>query len=60
MTTFTAGTQKTLPLWVYDSLKLPNQRPLDNVVAVLVILPCAIPVYLAQRLSSDSGPTGRT
>lgn len=60
VTTFTAGTQKTLPLWVYDNLKLPNQRPLVNVVAVLVILLSAIPVYLAQRLSSDSGPTGRT
>ncbi|HEY5628235.1 MAG TPA: ABC transporter permease, partial [Candidatus Limnocylindrales bacterium] len=60
VTTFTAGTQKTLPLWVFDNLKLPNQRPLVNVVAVLVILLSAIPVYLAQRLSSDSGPTGRT
>lgn len=60
VTTFTAGTQKTLPLWVFDNLKLPNQRPLVNVVAVLVILASAIPVYLAQRLSSDSGPTGRT
>ena len=60
MTTVTAGTQKTLPLRVFDNLKLPNQRPLVNVVAVLVILAPAIPVYLAQRLSSDSGPTGRT
>ncbi len=60
VTSFTAGTQKTLPLWVYDNLKLPNQRPLVNVVAVLVILASAIPVYLAQRLTSESGPTGRT
>jgi putative spermidine/putrescine transport system permease protein len=60
VTTFTAGTQQTLPLWIFSNLKLPNQRPLVNVVAVLVILASAIPVYLAQRLTSDSAPQGRT
>ena len=53
VTTFTAGTQETLPIWILSNLKLPNQRPIVNVVAVLVILLSAIPVYLAQRLSSD-------
>jgi putative spermidine/putrescine transport system permease protein len=60
VTTFTAGTQQTLPLWIFNNLKLPNQRPLVNVVAVLVILASAIPVYLAQRLTSETGPAGRT
>ena len=60
VTTFTAGMQQTLPLWIYSNLKLPNQLPLVNVVAVLAILVSAVPVYLAQRLSSESGPTGRT
>ena len=60
VTTFTAGTQQTLPLWIFNNLKLPNQRPLVNVVAVLVILGSAIPVYLAQRLTSETGPTGRS
>jgi putative spermidine/putrescine transport system permease protein len=60
VTTFTAGTQQTLPIWILANLRLPNQRPLVNVVAVLVILASAIPVYLAQRLTSESGPTGRT
>ncbi len=60
VTTFTAGTQETLPIWIYANLKLPNQRPIVNVVAVLVILLSAIPVYLAQRLTSDGGSaTGR-
>jgi putative spermidine/putrescine transport system permease protein len=58
VTTFTAGTQETLPIWIYANLHLPNQRPIVNVVAVLVILLSAIPVYLAQRLSSDAGPVG--
>ena len=55
VTTFTAGTQQTLPIWILTNLELPNQRPIVNVVAVLVILLSAIPVYLAQRLSSDGG-----
>jgi putative spermidine/putrescine transport system permease protein len=55
VTTFTAGTQQTLPIWILANLQLPNQRPIVNVVAVLVILLSAIPVYAAQRLSSDSG-----
>ena len=55
VTTFTAGTQQTLPIWIFTNLQLPNERPIVNVVAVLVILLSAIPVYLAQRLSSDDG-----
>ena len=60
VTTFTAGTQQTLPIWILANLRLPNQRPIVNVVAVFVILLSAIPVYLAQRLSSGGGDlTGR-
>jgi len=55
VTTFTAGTQTTLPIWILANLHLPNQLPIVNVVAVFVILLSAIPVYLAQRLSSDAG-----
>ena len=51
VTNFTAGTQKTLPIWIFNNLKLPNQRPIVNVVAVVVILLSAIPVYVAQRLA---------
>jgi len=61
VTTFTAGTQQTLPIWILANLRLPNQRPLVNVVAVGVILLSAIPVYLAQRIASDTGaPAGRS
>ena len=54
VTTFTAGTQETIPIWILNHLKLPNQRPIVNVVAVVLILLSTIPVYLAQRLSSDT------
>jgi putative spermidine/putrescine transport system permease protein len=54
VTTFTAGANQTLPIWILTNLSRPNQLPIVNVVAVLVILLSAIPVYLAQRLSRDT------
>jgi putative spermidine/putrescine transport system permease protein len=59
VTTFTAGANQTLPIWILTNLSRPNQLPIVNVVAVLVILLSAIPVYIAQRLSRDtSGVAG--
>jgi putative spermidine/putrescine transport system permease protein len=58
VTTFTAGTEQTIPLWIYNNLKLPNQRAIVNVVAVLLILLSIIPVYLAQRLANDGSTSG--
>jgi putative spermidine/putrescine transport system permease protein len=61
VTTFTAGADQTLPIWILTNLSRPNQLPIVNVVAVFVILLSAIPVYLAQRLSRDtSGIAGPT
>jgi Binding-protein-dependent transport system inner membrane component len=60
VTTFTAGTEATIPLWIFDHMRRANQLPIVNVVAVFLILLSTIPVYLAQRLSSDtSGLAGR-
>jgi putative spermidine/putrescine transport system permease protein len=53
VTTFTAGQQQTLPLWILTNLSRPNQLPIVNVVGVLLILLSAIPVYLAHRLTVD-------
>ena len=56
VTTFTAGTgQETLPLWIYTNFSKPNQLPVVNVVAMLVILISIIPVYLAHRLTREEG-----
>jgi putative spermidine/putrescine transport system permease protein len=60
VTLFTAGSQQTLPLWIYNQFRLPNTAAEVNAVAVFVILLTAIPVYLAQRLMRDTGGiTGR-
>jgi putative spermidine/putrescine transport system permease protein len=60
VTTFTAGRDATLPIWILANLSRPNQLPIVNVVAVFVILLSMVPVYLAQRLSrgDSSGFTG--
>lgn len=56
VTTFTAGNgQQTLPLWILANFSRPNQLPIVNVVAVLVILISIVPVYLANRLTRDEG-----
>jgi putative spermidine/putrescine transport system permease protein len=54
VTTFTAGaTVQTLPLWIFTNLARPNQAPVVNVVAAILVLLSIVPVYLAQRISSD-------
>ena len=55
VTTFTAGADQTLPIWILNNLSRPNQLPVVNVVALFVIVLSFIPVYAASRLASDSG-----
>ncbi|TAG47325.1 MAG: ABC transporter permease [Betaproteobacteria bacterium] len=51
VTTFTAGQQTTLPIWMLQELVRPRQRPVTNVVAVFVIALTAIPILLAYWLT---------
>jgi putative spermidine/putrescine transport system permease protein len=53
VTTFTAGQQETLPIWIFNQLTRPRQRPVTNVVAVFVVLVTAVPILLAHRLTRD-------
>ena len=59
VTTFTAGAQKTLPIWILGNIRLGQQLPQVNVVAFFVIVITVIPVALAQRLTRDTGVIGR-
>jgi len=52
VTTFTAGTQETIQIWIFNHLRQANQRPIVNVVALVLILLSTIPVYLASRLTT--------
>jgi putative spermidine/putrescine transport system permease protein len=56
VTTFTIGAgEETLPIWIFSRLFRPNQLPIVNVVAVLVVLISIVPVYLAHRLTREEG-----
>jgi putative spermidine/putrescine transport system permease protein len=55
VTTFTAGAQNTLPLWIFGNIRLGQNLPQVNVVVLFVVLLTLIPVILAQRLSRDTG-----
>jgi putative spermidine/putrescine transport system permease protein len=55
VTTFTAGAQTTLPIFILDNLRQGQQFPIINVIALVVILLTVIPVIVAQRLTRDTG-----
>lgn len=60
VTTFTAGAGvQTLPIWIFSNMSRPQQAPVVNVVAVVLVLLSVIPVYVAQRLSSDTAAGSR-
>ncbi len=55
VTTFTAGSQNTLPLRIFGYIRLGQQLPVVNVIAFAMIVLTVIPVALAQRLMRDTG-----
>jgi len=58
VTTFTAGRDETLPIWILANLSRPRQLPIVNVVAVLAIILSLIPVWIAQRITADPVSAG--
>lgn len=60
VTTFTAGQQTTLPIWMLQELIRPRQRPVTNVVAVFMIALTFIPIVAAYWLTrSDEDSNNR-
>ena len=59
VTNFLAGSTVTLPKFIYNSVRLPRNRPIVNVVAVVVVLLMLIPVYIAQRMAGAGDVTRR-
>ncbi|AZU49879.1 spermidine/putrescine ABC transporter permease [Aeromonas hydrophila] len=53
VTTFTAGQQTTLPIWMYQELIRPRDRPVTNVVALIIVVFTTIPILLAYYLTRD-------
>jgi putative spermidine/putrescine transport system permease protein len=61
VTMFTSGKERTLPIWFYNELFRPRDRPVTNVVAVIVIGVTLIPIVLAYYLTrpDDEHETAR-
>jgi putative spermidine/putrescine transport system permease protein len=54
VTTFTAGQQETLPIWILTELTRPRARPVTNVVAIIVLAVTVIPIVVANWLTRDT------
>jgi putative spermidine/putrescine transport system permease protein len=60
VTNFTAGPgTETIPLWIYSAIQRPQELPVVNVVALVLIVLSVIPVYFAQRIAGAESATIR-
>lgn len=57
VTTFTAGQQTTLPIWMLEELIRPRQRPVTNVVAMIVFAATFLPILAAYYLTRNGSET---
>ena len=57
VTTFTAGQQSPLPIWMLNELVRPRQRPVTNVVAIVVFAATFVPILLAYSLTRGGSET---
>jgi len=51
VTTFTAGHERTLPIWLLGQLGRPRDVPVTNVVALTVMVVTAVPILVAWWLT---------
>ncbi|MDQ0457788.1 ABC transporter permease [Rhizobium paknamense] len=57
VTTFTAGQQQTLPIWMLEQLIRPRERPVTNVVAMIVVLVTLFPILAAYYWTAGGDET---
>jgi putative spermidine/putrescine transport system permease protein len=59
VTTFTAGQERTLPIWLLNQLSRPRDVPITNVVALMVMVVTMLPIlgawYLTRGTESTAG-----
>ncbi len=57
VTTFTAGAQTTLPIWIFGAIRRGQQLPEVNVVVTEVVVLMTIPIVIAARLTGRDNLT---
>jgi len=55
VTTFTAGAQNTLPLWIFGAIRLGQELPEVNAVVLVVLVVTILPVAVSTRLTGREG-----
>ncbi len=53
VSTFTAGTQTTLPLWIFGAIRLGQHMPEVNVVVFVVVAVTLLPIIWGQKLAAS-------
>lgn len=60
VTTFTAGQQQTIPIWLLSQLTRPRERPVTNVVAVFILAVTLIPILVSTYMTRNLDDLSRT
>lgn len=58
VTTFTAGQQQTLPIYIFSILFRPRAKPVTHVLALVAMAVTFVPVLVAQLLSRERSGSG--
>ncbi|NHN88358.1 ABC transporter permease [Acetobacter conturbans] len=53
VSTFTAGSETTLPLWIFGAIRLGQHMPEVNVVVFVVVAVTLLPIILGQKLAAS-------
>lgn len=54
VSTFTAGSETTLPLWIFGAIRLGQHMPEVNVVVFAVMAVTLVPVVMGQKLAASA------
>ncbi|WP_291366808.1 ABC transporter permease [Acetobacter sp. UBA5411] len=54
VSTFTSGSETTLPLWIFGAIRLGQHMPEVNVVVFAVVAVTLLPIILGQKLAASA------
>lgn len=54
VSTFTSGSETTLPLWIFGAIRLGQHMPEVNVVVFAVVAVTLLPIIVGQKLAASA------